>query len=83
MYDRSEAAVRRIVARARENGEVGKLYVHLAMMLMKSTPSSPLRDRALKRLADSCDDAMPMLEKVEQTPGLSVPNPSSRRQTGR
>lgn len=83
MYDRSEAALRRIVARAREGGPVGRAYVELAMALMQSTPACPLRDRTLMRLADSCDDAMPLLEKKEQLPGRTQQDTSSRRQMGR
>jgi predicted metal-binding transcription factor (methanogenesis marker protein 9) len=67
VYDRSEAALRRIRLRAQDGGELGRLYVHLALHLMRSKPS-PLRDGALKKLADSCDDAMPLTEKEEQPP---------------
>lgn len=83
MYDRSEAAVRRIVAKARGYGKVGNLYVDLAMELIKSTPPSDSRDRALKRLADSCDDAMPILEKGGQPSKTVAPRPLSPRQRGR
>lgn len=83
MYDRSEAALRRIVAKARDGGPVGRSYVELAMALMRSTPPCPLRDRTLTRLADSCDDAMPLLEKKRQSQRHPEPETSSRRQMGR
>lgn len=83
VYDRSEAALRRIIARSRESGVIGKQYVQLATALMKIAPPSPSRDRALKRLADSCDDAIPILEKVQETREHLAGNPSPRRQKGR
>lgn len=83
MYDRSEAAVRRIVARARDGGPIGAAYVELAMALMNACGPSPQRDRALKRLADSCDDALPLVKKAKQPRQQSSPNPSSPRQMGR
>lgn len=83
MYDKSEAALRRIVARAREGGPTGKAYVELAMLLMRSTPASPSRDRALKRLADSCDDAMSLTEKTRQSMRRTPPDAGSSCQTAR
>lgn len=83
MYDKSEAALRRIVARTRNGGPVGKAYVELALLMMRSVPASPSRDRTLKRLADSCDDAMPMMEKARQSAQQTSRNPRSPRQTAR
>jgi hypothetical protein len=76
MYDHAEAARRRIIARSRDAGPVGRKYVELANLLMTG-PDSPLRTSALKKLADSCDNAIALVEKVRQSPG----NPSARRRS--
>jgi hypothetical protein len=65
MYDHAQAARRRILARATTGGDLGKKYVELANLLMRE-PSTPLRTSALKRLADSCDSAVSMVEKRRQ-----------------
>lgn len=83
MYDRSEAAVRRIAARARGGGEIGRTYVALAFLLMRSAPASPSRDRALKRLADSCEDAVPRLEKTTQSAQIHPPDTPASGQLAR
>lgn len=83
MYDKSEAAVRRIVTRAKSDEPVDRAYVELALLLMRSAPASPSRDRTLKRLADSCDDAMSMMEKVRQSAQRTPSNPRYPRQTAR
>lgn len=74
MYDRAQAARRRILDRAAGGGPAGRKYAELASLLMRA-PDSPLRTTALKQLADSCDNAMALLEKVRQSPG----KPSGRR----
>src|SRR5690606_41350941 len=53
------------------------------MALMRSAPAGSLRDRTLMRLADSCDDAMPLMEKAQQTRQQPRGNTSPRRQIGR
>lgn len=78
MYDHAEAARRRILARAAEAGVVGRKYLELANLLMQG-PDSPLRTSALKRLADSCDNAIALVEKVRQSQGNSR---SNRRSPG-
>ena len=83
MYDRSEAAMRRIAAKAREGGEVCQAYLRLARFMMRSFPPSQLRDRALARLADSCDDVMPLEEKRTQSARKSPHDPPSPGPTGR
>lgn len=80
MYDHAEAARRRIVMRAAEGGILGRKYVELANMLM-SGPDSPLRTSALKKLADSCDNAIALAERVRQSRGNSSRNPKSPGQT--
>lgn len=76
MYDHAEAARRRILFRARHAGPLGEEYVKLANFLM-GAPDSPLRTTALKQLADSCDNAIALLEKVRQSRG----NPSRNRRS--
>ena len=78
VYDHAEAARRRILARAANGGAVGRKYAELANALMAG-PDSPLRTSALKKLADSCDNAMGLVEKVRQSPGNSH---RSRRSPG-
>jgi hypothetical protein len=70
MYDHAEAARRRILARAATGGSLGERYVELANMLMRE-PNTPLRTSALKKLADSCDSAVSMVEKARQYGGNS------------
>lgn len=65
MYDHAEAARRRILTRVRGAGLLGGQYLELANILM-SAPDSALRTTALKQLADSCDNAIALLEKVQQ-----------------
>lgn len=76
MYDHAEAARRRILARSRHAGPVGRKYVELANLLMTG-PDSPLKTSAMKKLADSCDNAIALVEKVRQSQG----NPSARRRS--
>lgn len=59
---------------------MGKCYAELALNLMKVLPPSPARDRVLKRLADSCDDAMPVLKKIRQSNRNSTSGATVRRQ---
>lgn len=80
MYDRAEAARRRILARAAGTGPVGRKYVELANTLMAS-PDSPLRTLALKQLADSCENALALMEKVPQSRGNPPLNRRSPGQT--
>ena len=70
MYDHAEAARRRIAMRVKGAGPVGKGYLDLANILMTG-PDSPLRTSALKKLADSCDNAIALVEKVRQSRGNS------------
>lgn len=65
MYDQAEAARRRILTRVRGSGLLGRQYLELANNLMRA-PDSPLRTLALKQLADSCDNAIALLEKTRQ-----------------
>lgn len=80
VYDQAEAARRRILARAQGGGSVGRKYVELANTLM-SGPDSPLRTAALKKLADSCDNAMGLVEKARQSTGNLRRNRRSPDQT--
>lgn len=80
MYDHAEAARRRIITRARHTGPVGRKYVELANLLMTG-PDSALRTSALKKLADSCDNAIALVEKVRQSPGNPSANPRSPGQS--
>jgi hypothetical protein len=80
MYDHAEAARRRIAARATEAGVVGRRYAELANLLMQG-PDSPLRTSALKQLADSCDNAVALVEKVRQSTGNSRTNGRSPDQS--
>jgi hypothetical protein len=70
MYDHAEAARRRVVIGAKNGGAVGAMYVKLANTLMQA-PDFPTRTAALKKLADSCDSAMALTEKVRQSRGNS------------
>ena len=78
MYDHAEAARRRIQARTRGGDRIGEMYVKLANTLMAG-PDSALRTSALKQLADSCDNAIALVEKVRQSQGNP---PRSRRPPG-
>jgi hypothetical protein len=78
MYDRAEAARRRILARCAGAGLIGRRYAELANTLMAG-PDSHQRTMALSQLADSCDNAIALLEKVRQSRGNS---PGSRRSPG-
>ena len=75
MYDHAEAARRRIIARSNDGGLLGRKYIELANLLMRG-PDSALRTGALKKLADSCDNAIALVEKVRQSPGNT---PATRR----
>lgn len=80
VYDHAEAARRRIIARSANGGSIGRKYAELANTLMAG-PDSPLKTAALKKLADSCDNAMGLVEKVRQSPGNSYRNRRSPGQT--
>ena len=70
MYDPARAAWQRILTRSAHAGSLGKQYRDLANILMTG-PDSPLRTNAMKQLADSCDNAITLLEKTQQTQGKS------------
>lgn len=78
MYDHAEAARRRILMRAVGGGPIGRMYVNLANTLMRE-PDSDLRTSSLKKLADSCDNAIAMVEKARQSRGNP---PGNRRPPG-
>lgn len=80
VYDHAEAARRRILARAAGGGTLGRKYAELANILMAG-PDSSLRTSALKKLADSCDNAIALAERVRQSGGNSSHNPGSPGQT--
>jgi len=65
---------------AADGGLVGEKYLDLANTLMAG-PDSPLRTAALKKLADSCDNAIALVEKVRQSPGNPPRNRRSPGQT--
>lgn len=66
MYDQSEAARRRIISSAASTGPLGRKYIELSNILLCG-PDSPQRTSALKALADSCDHAAAMAEKMRQS----------------
>lgn len=71
MYDRAQAARKRILLATQGHGRTGRIYRDLANLLICG-PDCPQKEAALKRLADSCDSAMAMLAKAGQSRG----NPS-------
>jgi hypothetical protein len=78
MYDHVEAARRRVVLASAEGGTLGKMYLDLANIL-NTAPNSPQKLAALKRLADSCESAMSLVEKTRQSKRNP---PASRRPPG-
>jgi hypothetical protein len=80
VYDQAKAARHRILARSQNAGSLGRRYLELANILM-SGPDSPTRTSALKQLADSCDNAIALLEKTRQSQEKSQRNPRSPGQS--
>lgn len=66
MYDHTEAARRRVLLAASEGGTLGRMYCDLANIL-NSAPDCPQKLAAMKRLADSCESAMALVEKTRQS----------------
>lgn len=82
MYDHTEAARRRILMAAHGDGQVGRRYLELANLLM-TAPDSPQKLTALRRLADSCESAMALMEKGRQSRGNSSGNRRTPGETSR
>ncbi|AXH66186.1 hypothetical protein SEA_SATIS_25 [Streptomyces phage Satis] len=74
MYDHTEAARRRILLASADGGTLGRMYRDLANIL-NTAPNSPQKLTAMKKLADSCESAMALVEKTRQ----SKRNPPANR----
>ena len=65
MYDRAEAARRRIVAATSEGGHLAVAYRDVMSQILRLSPDFR-QGLALKQLADSCENAMRLVEKTRK-----------------